>query len=425
MESLGVSLISPLISGGDLIGVVGLGEKVNKKPLSASELTLLRVLLDSVTPLISYSCLFAHVSNLNNWFIEILDSVKHGVLVFDKKDKLMMINNPGARILRNINPELPPDTPMTGLQMNFIFSERTLPGWLDRLARCRTRLGIGLPEILVARYNGSDLIFSVSVSKIHSSTTEGSDIAVTIDDITEMKKNEHQIFELQTHAELGMMASSIAHELNNFLGMILGGIELLQIHIEKGNKEKIRIALDQNKMFISQMARFTAGLMDMNKLSSKKQDLNINSLIMSVISFVSLQKKFNSIVVQADIDQTLPLLNADRDQITQLILNFISNAADAMNEARREKGLIIVKTASEQDRVILSISDNGIGIRPDLKEKLFKSRFTTKTEGHGYGLLTCSRIIKDHGAQVGIESAPEKGTTFKIGFPLKSQPINS
>lgn len=418
LEASGVRLIAPLISSNNLIGVVGMGDKVNRKPMSSSEIVLLRVLLDSITPLLSYSRLFTHVSDLNTWFIEILDSVKHGVLVFDNNDQLRMVNGPGYKILKSFNPHLSGGEQLTGLHISSVFEAQAFPGWSNRLLKYRTGAGTRLQENLIAKQNDMDLVFSVSVSVICDDAAKGSDMIVTIDDITEIKESEHRLFELQKHAEIGMLASSIAHELNNFLGMILGGIELLDLYIKQANQDKTRSALDQSKTIISQMARFTAGLMDINKLVSTKQSVNINSLVANVLSFVSVQKKFKCIMTQIDIDQTVPPLYADKDQITQLILNLVGNAADAINETQRKNGCIIVKTAMEPDAINLSISDNGIGIKAEVKDKLFKSRFTTKSEGHGYGLIACSKIIKDHQAQVTIKSTPGKGTTFEIRFPI-------
>ncbi len=420
LKSSGMKLIAPLISSNNLVGVVGMGDKVNKKPISDSDIILLRVLLDSITPLISYSRLFTHVSDLNTWFVEILNSVKHGVLVFDYNDKLQMVNEPGLKILKGLNSRLSGGELPTGLHISSIFETGPFPGWSNRFLKCRSGFVMSPQETMIAKQNGADMIFAVSVSLICDNAAQGSDMIVTLDDITEIKENEQQIFELQKHAEIGMLASSIAHELNNFLGMILGGIELLDMYIKQANPDKAKAALDQSKAFISQMARFTAGLMDMNKLTSIKQGVNINSLITNILSFVSVQKKFKCIITQVDIDQTVPLLYADRDQITQLILNLMSNAADAINDAHRANGCIIIKTTRESDAVNLSISDNGMGIKPDLREKLFKSRFTTKSEGHGYGLITCSKIIENHDALVAIDSTPGKGTTFEIRFPIST-----
>jgi len=108
----------------------------------------------------------------------------------------------------------------------------------------------------------------------------------------------------------------------------------------------------------------------------------------------------------------------DTDQISQLLLNLLNNAADAIEEGEKDEGRILVKTVKEGNIVNLSVSDNGVGIEPDIKDKLFKTHLTTKINRHGYGLVTCAVISENHDAYVEIDSEPGQGATFSIRLPI-------
>jgi signal transduction histidine kinase len=107
----------------------------------------------------------------------------------------------------------------------------------------------------------------------------------------------------------------------------------------------------------------------------------------------------------------------DRDQIAQLLLNLLNNAGDAISATAREGGRIAVATTVTPASISLIIGDNGAGMPPEIRDKLFKSQLTTKSGGHGYGLITCARIIAGHKGTVDVESEPGDGTRIAVHFP--------
>ncbi len=175
--------------------------------------------------------------------------------------------------------------------------------------------------------------------------------------------------------------------------------------------------LEKLKANVSKMERFTHGLMDYTKLNSTKQVSDINTVIADVLSFLTGQKRFTGIAVDSELDASIPPFDLDTDQMSQLLLNLLNYAADAIREAERP-GQINIKTQCSDGTAVLSVSDNGIGIKPEIKERLFKNHLTTKEKGHGYGLVTCARVLDNHKAEVTIETDLGVGTTFTVVFPL-------
>jgi signal transduction histidine kinase len=240
---------------------------------------------------------------------------------------------------------------------------------------------------------------------------------LTLDDVTELKRREQKLFDLQIAADRGKMASTIAHELNNFLTLLLGGVELLGIAVEDGNAHKVRETMGKLRDQVTNLERFTRDLSDVTSIGSSRRALDLNALINDVVSFISVQKRFRGLKIVRDLGRIMPSVAMDKDQITQVLLNLLTNAADAIAESKRTDGLITIATTLDRDGMELRVSDNGPGLKPGVEDRLFAENVTTKPSGHGYGLMTCARIVRSHGGTIEANSAPGEGTVFTIRFP--------
>jgi len=416
-RTAGVLLIAPFFSGEKLIGVMGLGNKVGGRSFSDSDLDLASAFVNTITPLVANAFIFAEISYLNAWYLDILNNVQQAVLVIDENGIIRTINAVGRQMLDGFSTAAIRDASLVGLSISRVFGEDSFPGWLKRLSPDGARGTSSRTESLVARIDGAERIFSVTIGIVPGPAACQYHTIVTLHDVTAQKDVEQRLFDLGQFAEKGMMASSIAHELNNFLGVILGGLELMQAYIQRGTVSPLPDTLGKLKANVDKMTRFTAGLMDYSRLDTRKQKADLNAVLADVMSFIAVQKRFIRIEIQTDLDPDLPDMDVDGDQLSQLLINLLNNAADAIIETKRQDGRIIVKTRHDDSQVMLSISDNGVGIAPDVKEKLFKEHITTKKTGHGYGLVTCAKIIANHRGTVDIESSLGEGTTFIICFP--------
>lgn len=412
-----VCIISPLVLNNKFLGLISLSERVTGKDFESKDFEILKALVNSITPFISNTFLFMEISNINTWYLNILNSVKHGIFVFDKNFHLKNVNDTGFELLKIFKSKIKQKKSLLDVSIEFIFTESIFPGWAAKIKKAYVSKR---KQVLKNQKAGSDTldkIFDVSINTIRHKDKSGSDMIITIDDVTVIKESEQRMFEMEKFADKGVMASSIAHELNNFLGLLLGGVELTTIHLNKGNTDKIISNIEKLKKNIVKMQRFTAGLMDYTKLSTSKSIANINNVIDDVISFLTVQKRYSGIHIRTELLLELEEIEFDGDQISQLLLNFLNNAADAIKEANINNGQITIKTFQEPDFVYLLVKDNGPGIKESVKNKLFKHYLTTKKSGHGYGLVTCGKILENHNAAVTIESKEGDGATFIIKFP--------
>jgi nitrogen-specific signal transduction histidine kinase len=418
LSECGVQLVVPLLHNDELIGIIGLGQKATKKPFDQSDLDLLSTLVNTITPFLASSYLFLEIAGLNKWYRDILDSVGQGVFVFDSHFRLKKVNSTGFRILQTFKPQLVHLSSVDRAPIGLVFQDQVFGNWVNRFKRCAMQPGGGTLENMVASNDEIKRIYNVHVSPVTSGSVLETDYVITVDDITDQKESEHRLFELQKLADMGSMASSISHELNNFLGLILGGVEMTEIALKKDDLERVKTNLGKLKTSVGKMERFTTGLMDYSKLEARMQLASLNEVITDVLTYITAQRKFSRTRVLSELSPDLPQFRMDSNQIAQLLLNVLNNGADAINETGRNDGVMSVGTSAADDAVLLTVSDNGGGIKPEVKDKLFKVNLTTKDHGHGHGLVTCARIIKNHGADVTIDTEPGRGTTFTFRFPL-------
>jgi len=422
MAGAGVAAVAPLVHGNQLLGIVGLGERVGGRPYTTADLELLSTMVHSTAPFIANSFLFLEIADLNAWHLGILNNVRQGVFVFDSAHKLVKINQTGYNIIKVFIKRLPGPESLHGLPFDLIFPDKVFHGWGRRLIGQGVKHDGEAIENMVANDSQAERIFTVRVSTLNREASGDRHLILTLEDITDLKANEQRMFELERFADKGVMASTIAHELNNFLSLILGGVEIALINMERGKDEKVSDTLEKLRDNVTKMERFTAGLTDYTKLNTQKAPADLNEVIADVLSFVEVHRRFTRIRLSRELQPNIPTFELDKDQIAQLLLNVLNNAADALREAGPENPRIILKTFADGEQAGFSVSDNGAGIKPEVKDRLFKAHLTTKEHGHGYGLVTCSRIIENHHGKVEIDSAPGQGATFRFTFPIVAPP---
>jgi two-component system NtrC family sensor kinase len=161
----------------------------------------------------------------------------------------------------------------------------------------------------------------------------------------------------------------------------------------------------------------TTGLLDFSRLrTGDRHPLDLAEIIRSSANLVSHQKRGDSIKIELEIGDDLPMLNADGGQLQQAVIALATNAIDAMPDG----GTLTFRAFAEARRVAIEVEDTGIGIPTEDLSKVFEPFFTTKEvgKGTGLGLAVCYGIITDHGGRLSVRSSVGKGTTFTIFLPI-------
>jgi C4-dicarboxylate-specific signal transduction histidine kinase len=149
--------------------------------------------------------------------------------------------------------------------------------------------------------------------------------------------------------------------------------------------------------------------------------LNVNDIIQEIINLT--QTELQDVTLQLELDDRMPNVSADRIQLQQVMLNLVTNAADAMKSVPL-RTLRIQTQVDPGGALVVAIEDSGVGLNLGQLDQLFEPFYTTKPEGLGLGLSICRSIIEAHGGRLWAEPAPKSGALFKFTIPLDSQPAS-
>ena len=227
-----------------------------------------------------------------------------------------------------------------------------------------------------------------------------------------------QLIRSEKLASLGKLSAGIAHEINNPLTGILTFSQLLMDQFPPGSQEHQDLAV-----IVQETIRCRNIVRDLlefaRQTAPEKHSIDVHKLLKEVLQVVANQESFQNIDIETDFDLSLPPLMADSDQLKQVFLNIVVNAAEAMAKG----GVLQIRTlwVPESAQAAISFRDNGPGIPPDHLNKLFDPFFTTKEMGTGLGLAISYGIIKTHRGSIDVESKAGEGTQMLITLPVEAQ----
>jgi two-component system, NtrC family, sensor kinase len=239
----------------------------------------------------------------------------------------------------------------------------------------------------------------------------------------ELKTAQQQLLQAAKLAAIGELAASVAHELNNPLTVIVGGNDQLIRRLRQADPQAVALG-EKIKAEAQRATRIVRGLLDYSRRREpKREPLNVNVLVPRALDLLQAKLRGREIDIQLHLAATLPPLLVDMDQITQVFLNLIGNAIDAMPEG----GCLTIETSqsTELDRVAISIRDSGTGMTSAQIEHIFEPFYSTKPEGEGtgLGLSVTLGIVKGHGGSISVESEPGYGTTMTVQLPIATRGI--
>jgi two-component system, cell cycle sensor histidine kinase and response regulator CckA len=300
-------------------------------------------------------------------------------------------------------------------------------------------IGSGAPcqDMETRRYTKDNRILNVSLSVSRYDDHEGkpAGLLYLLRDISERKHLEAQLIQAQKMEAIGTLAGGIAHDFNNSLQAIFACTEILLMGKREGDADFSKLITIEKA--IQRASKLTKRLLIFGrKMDNETMPVNLNNEIDQVMQILK-RTIPKMISIKFNLDDRISMINADPNQLEQIMMNLSINARDAMPEG----GELIFKTETvvieegaaakttglpEGDYVLLTVSDTGTGMESSTLEHIFEPFFTTKKagEGTGLGLSMVYGIIKSHGGQISCESTPGKGTSFKIYFPAIKKNIN-
>lgn len=260
-------------------------------------------------------------------------------------------------------------------------------------------------------------IFLVHYYPIVNEKGEVESIVRNAKDITEEKRVEHKIQQTEKLVSLGQLSAGIAHEINNPMGVIRCYADLLKHQLPDSPQGLKDVAIIEKhalncQRIVSDLLKFARGQ------ETEKQLAPLNPTVEEVVQMVASQFEKQRCEIQLDLDPHLPMVNIDVDKMKQVYMNLLMNARQAI----KDSGKIRISTRyMESDRLVkIAFWDSGIGISPEIIDRIFDPFFSTKEmgKGTGLGLSVSFGIIKDHGGDIQVESTPGHWTRFIILLPV-------
>jgi len=233
------------------------------------------------------------------------------------------------------------------------------------------------------------------------------------------KQTQAQMLRAGKLAAVGELAGRVAHEVNNPIAIISAKVRLLLTDHHEEMSPKIAQELRKITDLSNRVARIAQGLLSYCRPSpATRVRLDLRQPIRKSLAMVEQHARANGVIVEDDLNEVLPPVKANAQEMEQVFLNLFLNALDAMPKGGRLK----VSAASENGDVgvIATVEDTGVGIPETIRERVFEPFFTTKQEGRGtgLGLSICLGLVRSHGGEIRVESEPGRGSRFIIKLPL-------
>ena len=222
---------------------------------------------------------------------------------------------------------------------------------------------------------------------------------------------QQELVRVEKLAAIGELAAGVAHEINNPMAVIRGNTELVQVALPEDSPAQEELAIITRQL--SRVERIVANLLRFARKERKQLGrAAINRMLAEILRQVGHQIPLNAVDVATVLDPSSPEVEGDADQLQQVFTNLIINAVQAMPAG----GTLTVATVAHPDTATCEvvISDSGCGIPPESLEQIFNPFFTTRANGIGLGLSVSYGIIRDHGGEIGVDSTPGKGTSFRV-----------
>lgn len=343
----------------------------------------------------------------------IIDSAMDAIITVDHEQKIVVFNHAAERMFKC------PAQNAIGQPL-----DRFIPAHLREAHRSHvnrfgqsgvTNRKMGqLGTVTGLRTDGEEFPIEAAISHVMVQGTKF--FTAILRDITERTQLEEQLRRTERIAELGTVASGMAHEIGTPMNVILGRAEYL---LDRVTDEPVKKGL---QTIVAQVERITRVMNQLLSFARRKPPrpgpLRLQEVVENSLEMFHERLSNHQVQVDLQVNAGSPNVLGDSDQMSQVMINLIMNALHAMPDG----GMLRITLGSEGGMAKLTVSDTGHGIPDDVVSKIFDPFFTTKEfgKGTGLGLTVVKGIIEEHHGSIEVESEPGKGTTFTVLLPKSS-----
>lgn len=378
-----LAALSPIKRGGEVVEVIGscidiTDRKNAEKALLESE-NKYRLITENMTDLIA-----------------ILDIEGKIVYASPSHDSILGYNPPTMVGKSSFNFIAPEDVPFVKDKYKYMFETKQ-----------PTKI-----EMQVIKNDGKMFLFECFGSPFICDDGKVDQFLIVGRDITERRKAEELLWNSKKLSLVGELAAGVAHEIRNPITSIRGFIQLFHEGFYKDEYYQI-ILSEFNR--IEEILKEFLSVAKPQQIKLKK--VNITNAIKDVETLLESEANLRNVQFLLQIEQELPFITCDENQIKQVLINICKNSIEAIDPYK--KGIIKINISSESNDLIINVIDNGVGISEDRVKRLGEPFFSNKEKGTGLGLMLCFRIIREHNGTMIFNSKENEGTTVSIRLPLR------
>lgn len=391
--------------------MIGYNEKLSHKISKLSEAQIVQIL--------------DQYSTQNSMLSSILESVQVGLLIVDTKWHAIYTNKAMLRYIpfaTSVEDALNDKTKVFKL-----IKDEQIASFLENCA-VTNKTNVS-NEFTVVTAGDKVRFITISITPfVHKDEIEGS--VIVLRDITEKRNQEVLIHRMENLASLTNLAASVAHEIKNPLAAISIHIQLIQKALSAARSKDGM--LPDPKFMENYLNVVNEEIETLNKVvvdflfavrpvSASLELLDPDSLLERIKTFIQPEFDDKNISIDFSLNKDRVRVLIDDKLFRQIIVNFTQNAIHAISENSNLKpgeGKLKIASSVKDDKYILTVSDNGIGMSAETVSRIFEPYYTTKANGTGLGLTMVYKIIKEFKGEINVTSKPEKGTTFTITLPL-------
>jgi len=343
----------------------------------------------------------------------ILKSLPSGVIVIDDRDMVIRANEAAIHILGVEQKDL------VGLPLAGVSRLRQFAALIAETRKSGIPIERGEVMLQLA---DREVPLGLNTAVLEDYAAHPIGVVCTFQDLTRLKKMADEVKRSQRLASLGEMATGIAHEVRNPLNSVRGFAQLLMEGAKKRDDDE---EVEYANIVISEVDRINKIVQDMLDFSRQQalsmRPVDLVALVESTVRQFSLEAQAMGVSLTLEGDGHPLPCSAHADKLKQMLLNMVSNAAQACQKG----GGVAVRMGLENSgarvypEACITIEDNGVGISRENLDRIFNPFFTTKDIGTGLGLSICQKIIEQHAGRIEVDSTPGVGSTFRIYLPLQ------
>jgi PAS domain S-box-containing protein len=408
----------PCVVRGRMVAVIGLGRSADGALLSSEDVDILLTVSGYVAVAIENSLLYqeqgdraAELKLLKEFNESIIESINVGLLAVDLEGRVTRLNSALEEILDLSRAQA------VGKRVEDLFSEDFTDTLRQVLGNDRWRLKEirNIYKIHTATFVGRPLVLNIAIAPLQDSQ-EQTGALVVLEDVTSRVRLEEQLQQREKLSSIGLLAAGVAHEVNTPLTGVSSYTQMLLGMLSETDPKhalllKVRRQAERATNIVNNLLNFSR-----TGDATEFSELDVSRVLDDTLQLLEPQLRGNQIEIVRGYDPESPLVIGNSGKLQQVFTNLLLNARDALPTG----GSIRISTIpSDDNSLMIEVSDSGTGIAPENVAKIYDPFYTTKGVGRGtgLGLAVSYGIVQEHSGHISVESTPGQGTIFRITLP--------